>query len=63
MLKIELTSEQHAALMEFLNDFSENCYHEAAAFIRLGETGREMADKRIQQARSAFDLFMVLARY
>lgn len=61
-MKIELTTEQHAALMEHLNDYSELLYHEAASFVRLGEIGRELADKRIQQARSAFDLFMALAR-
>lgn len=62
-MKIELTQEQHAALMEHLNNYSDLLYHEAASFARLGEIGREMADKRIQMARSAFDLFMVLSKY
>lgn len=61
-MKIELTTDQHAALLEHLNDYSEFLYHEAAAFVNLGEIGREMAGKRIQQARSAFDLFAVLSR-
>lgn len=62
-MKIELTTDQHAALMEHLDAYSDILYNEAASFVRLGEIGREMADKRIQQARSAFDLFMVLAKY
>lgn len=62
-MKIELTQEQHAALMEHLDSYSELLYHEAASFARLGEIGREMADKRIHQARSAFDLYMVLSKY
>lgn len=62
-MKIELTTDQHAALMEHLNDYSELIYHEAASFARLGDIGREMADKRIRQARSAVDLFVVLSKY
>ncbi|MBP3479439.1 MAG: hypothetical protein J6K03_08165 [Oscillospiraceae bacterium] len=63
MLKIELTAEQHTALMEHLNELSELYYTEAAAFAHLGEIGRETSEERIRKARSAFSLYMELSKY
>ena len=63
MPKIELTEEQHTALMEHLNELSELYYNEAASFARLGEIGREASEDRIRKARSAFALYMELSKY
>ena len=63
MLKIELTAEQHTALMEHLNELSELHYNEAVSFARLGEIGREASEERIRKARSAFALYLELSKY
>ena len=63
MLKIELTAEQHTALMGHLNELSELYYNEASSFARLSEIGREASEERIRKARSAFALYLELSKY
>lgn len=61
-IKIELTQEEHEALMEMLNELADLRYDQAAALA----TAPEAEDRYrhcLQQASAATALFMKLAKY
>ncbi len=60
-MKIDITQEDHAALMELLNDIANIRYDQAAALI--GHGAEDRVDMCIQQAHAAARLFMQLAKY
>ena len=60
-MRIEITQEDHAALIELLNDMSNIRYDQAAALI--GHGAEDRVDECIKQARAATRLLMELAKY
>ncbi len=61
-IKIEITQEEHEALMEMLNELADLRYDQAAAL----STAPEAEDRYrhcLQQAGAATKLFMKLAKY
>lgn len=61
-MKIAITQEEHAALIELLNDMSNIRYDQAAALVGLHEADDRLHEC-IQQARAATRLLMQLAKY
>lgn len=61
-MKIEITQEEHAALIELLNDMSELRYNQAAALAGVSEAA-DRFQECLQQARTATRLLMQLAKY
>lgn len=61
-IKIEITQEEHAALMELLNDMSDLRYNQVAVLAHVPE-GKDRYQHWLQQARDATKLFMKLSRY
>lgn len=62
MLKIEITQEDHAALIELLNDMSDLRYDQAAVLAGCPEA-KDRYRYCLQQARDAERLLMDLAKY
>lgn len=61
-IKIELTQEDHAALMEMLNELADLRYDQAAALATVPEA-EDRYRHCLQQARAATKLLMNLSRY
>lgn len=61
-MKIEITQEEHAALIELLNAMSEIRYNQAAALAGFHEAS-DRFHECIQQARTATRLFIQLVKY
>jgi len=62
-MRIEISTEQHAFLVETLNSWGELCRHEAAAFASMGPAGLEQASARLGEYQQANDLIDHLAQY
>ncbi len=61
-ISIEITQEEHAALMELLNDMSELRYDQTAALVDVPEA-KDRYEHCLQQARDATRLLMKLSKY
>lgn len=60
MLKVNLTAEQHGVISEALAELQRRYEVEAAYYASLGETGRELAVERIQQAKDIDDAWSAI---
>ena len=61
-MKIEITTDEHSALMELLNDMSELRYNQLDTLIRFPED-RDRWEHCLKQARAATRLLMKLGEY
>lgn len=61
-MKIEITQEDHDALIELLNDMSDLRYDQAATLVGAPEA-EDRYQYCLQQARDAARLLMELAKY
>lgn len=61
-IKIEVTQEEHAALIELLSDMSDLRYNQVTVLAHIPE-GEDRYQRWLQQARDATKLLMKLSRY
>lgn len=62
-IHFELTQEQYATLMSMLEEYSNRCFHDAAAFAHLGKTGYDQAVELLKRAQEAFRLSIHLSKF